>query len=324
MKIAWVSQCFPPVSGAVAERVHALAGRFARAGHDVVVATGSSDRHGVLRREWQGGVAVVRSVVAPAAALAGEVRACDVIIAVASSRRWALWGWALAELLRVPFVLELHGVRTIPGPVRRRADLLVVASADRSDEMDAIAIPHGIDVRACVPSPRDTALRADLGIGDELVVVGLGTHANDRLQRAAQRLSDVRFVLLGAGAGPSNVTVVPAPRPERRARLVAAADVVVATDDDPLSQILEAMACARPVLLVGRGEAAGIVEAAGAGWVVARDDTDALADAIRDARADPAGAWARGEVARLHVAEHFDADRLADAYLAQLHRITGQ
>ena len=83
------------------------------------------------------------------------------------------------------------------------------------------------------------------------------------------------------------------------------------------------MARARPVLFVWRGEAASIVESSGAGWVVARGDARAIVDVVREAQADPAGAWARGEIGRMHVAEHFDRDRLAEAYLAQLHRLAG-
>jgi glycosyltransferase involved in cell wall biosynthesis len=72
---------------------------------------------------------------------------------------------------------------------------------------------------------------------------------------------------------------------------------------------------------VGRGEAASIVESSGAGWVVPRGDARAIVDAVQEAQADPAGTWARGEIGRMHVAEHFDRDRLAEAYLAQLHRL---
>jgi glycosyltransferase involved in cell wall biosynthesis len=313
------------MSGAVGRRVESLASRWVRAGHDVAVVTGSPDG-GVWRREWQDGVRVVRTTALPLVALASEVRAVDVVIAAAPPVAWALSGWALSTALRVPFVLELHGPCMGVRWLRHRADLLVSASdaIARALGIEAAVIADGVDVGRGTPAPRDTALRAELRIGDELMVACFSAHATDRLLAVARDLDGIRFVLVGEGAATRNVTFVPLPRPGRIDRLVAAADLVVVTARDPVADALEIMARARPVLLIGRCEAAAIVEAAGAGWVVARDDTDAIVDAIRDAEADPAGAWARGEVGRIHVTEHFDRERLAGAYLAELHRVTGR
>lgn len=296
MRIAYVAKRFPQA------RVHAFASRWVRAGHDVAVVAdrGASSSDGVR---------VLRL-----ASIPSDLRAADVVIAEASPLPWAVSAWALSELLRVPFVLDVDGAPTAARWLRRRADLIV---AGREEVADGIVIPEGIDVARCVPAPRDTALRDELGLGDDFVVAYLGAQP-DRMLEAARELGDVRFVLVGARSSTGNVTFVPPPRPARVDRLIAAADLVVTFDREPA---LEIMARARPVLFVGRGDAASIVERSGAGWVVPRGDARAIVDVVREAEADPAGAWARGEIGRMHVAEHFDRDRLAEAYLAQLRRL---
>jgi glycosyltransferase involved in cell wall biosynthesis len=71
--------------------------------------------------------------------------------------------------------------------------------------------------------------------------------------------------------------------------------------------LLEAMACGRPVIGMGFGGPAEIVDAA-VGWLVPMPDgaaaVDGLAQALRDAHDDPAGAAARGRNARQRVLEH--------------------
>ncbi len=84
------------------------------------------------------------------------------------------------------------------------------------------------------------------------------------------------------------------------------------------SKIFEVMGCARPVLLAARGEAAEIVRAAGAGWVVPPEDVDAMYCAIREARTDLERARARGLAGHRYVSANFDRDELAGSYLAHL------
>jgi glycosyltransferase involved in cell wall biosynthesis len=83
------------------------------------------------------------------------------------------------------------------------------------------------------------------------------------------------------------------------------------------TKLLEAMAARRPVLLCARGEAAKLVERAGAGAVVAPDDGHALAVAIRELASTPIEDMReRGESAREAVGQ-FGVDRAA-ATLADL------
>lgn len=318
MRIAYFAPCFPPHAGTAAERSAGLVARWGRAGHDVVVVTDSA--RGWLQRERFEGANVVRTRVLPLALASNGVRGANVVIAASSPSAYAWCGWGTSELLRVPFVLELHDTRAVPKVLRARAGL-VVSAGHAVVEGASFAAVQGIDVRRVAPAPRDTALRDELGLGSDLVVACFGAHTNDHLLAAARELPEIGFVLVGEGEPHRNVAFVPSPHAARIDRLVAAADVVVASGFDPPARVLEHLARARPVLLLGRGAAATIVEAAGAGWVVPRDDVDAIAEALHEAAADPAGTWTRGEIGRQYVEEHFDGDRVADDYLAALQRL---
>lgn len=77
--------------------------------------------------------------------------------------------------------------------------------------------------------------------------------------------------------------------------------------------VLEAMACARPVIGT---ETRGIVDAVGdtAGWIVPKHDADALASAIDAAAADPAETTRRGRAARERVLARFALRDILSAY----------
>ena len=317
MKIAFVGDCFAPAPGAVTERVAAFGSRWVRAGHDVAVIAGSLQERVVLRREQHAGIRVVRTSAPPLGLVASEMRDADVVIGGTSSRVWALAAWGASVLLRVPFVLELQESSSWVGP---RPDLCVAPNATvaRAHGIAASVIGEGVDASGCIVSPRDDALRAELGLDASLVVAGLDAPATRACLDVAETVpAGIHFVVVGDGAATRNARFVPPPRPERRDRLIAAADVVVASS---MADVLDVMARGRAVLLAGRGEAAEVVESSGGGWTVAPGDRAALVEAIREAHDDPTGAWARGEVARLHVIEHYDRDRLAEAYLHELER----
>lgn len=138
MRIAYVSQYFPPEVGAPAARVHEFAREWVRLGHDVTVLTGfphhptgvkaRRDRGVLTRRERVDGIDVVRSYVyatknkgtvrrmasyASFMASAMAVGACrlgrpDVVIATSPQLLTAAAGYFLARLLRTPFVFEVR------------------------------------------------------------------------------------------------------------------------------------------------------------------------------------------------------------------------
>jgi glycosyltransferase involved in cell wall biosynthesis len=88
------------------------------------------------------------------------------------------------------------------------------------------------------------------------------------------------------------------------------------------SKMFEIMACARPVLVQSRGEAAWHIERSGAGWTVPPGDAQALAEAIATVAGLPpdqlAAAGGRG---RAYAGEHFNRDALASRYLDLLRRV---
>jgi len=103
--------------------------------------------------------------------------------------------------------------------------------------------------------------------------------------------------------------------------LYANADAaVVLLRDRPLfagalpTKLLEAMAAARPVVLAARGEAARLVERAGAGLVVPPEDPAALAEALRRLAGDPQLGRGLGATGRRIAEAEFGRERAVDEW----------
>ena len=237
------------------------------------------------------------------------------------------------------------------------ADVVVTVTDGFRDDVIARGVPaqkvhtifNGADVGRFHVSPEAAAaqrarLAADAG---ELVVLYAGAHGISHglvsVADAAAKLRDeaVRFVFVGEGAakrdlanrvaelGLSNVTMLPGVPHEDVPALLAAADVCLAPlRDVPLfatfvpSKIFEYLAAGRPVIGAVTGEPAAILRRAGA-VVVPPEDPGALADAIRELRADPARREEIGEQGKRYVAEHFDRGLLAARYHQLLADIVG-
>jgi hypothetical protein len=154
------------------------------------------------------------------------------------------------------------------------------------------------------------------------------------LADAAARLSEqpIHFAFVGDGAarpelvkrveehGTGNVTLLPGVPRDQVAPIIAAADIcLVALRDIPLfstfipSKIFEYFAMDRPVIGALRGEAAGVVAAAG-GVVVPPEDPEALAAAIGRLARAPALRRDMGRAGRRLVEDEFDRRRLAAEY----------
>jgi glycosyltransferase involved in cell wall biosynthesis len=82
------------------------------------------------------------------------------------------------------------------------------------------------------------------------------------------------------------------------------------------SKLIDCMAAGRPVILSAAGEAVRLLERAGAGVVVAPEDADALADAVRRLAAQPEEARAMGERGR-----SFAGKRLRSVQAARLEQV---
>jgi glycosyltransferase involved in cell wall biosynthesis len=264
-----------------------------------------------------------------------------------------LWPQSIVEVGALPashpVVISL---RALERRLYAAADLLVGVTESFArtwreqgvDPRKIRVITNGVDLRAMRPLPAPAALRDELGLRDAFVVGYVGTHGMahrlEVLLEAAARLRhlpDVRVLLVGEGAererlrqlaaerGLDNVVFAgPYPR-ERMPEIYALCDVAaVVLRRTPLfqqvipSKIFELMACERPILLAVEGEAAAIVRAADAGWVVTPEDVDAITAAIVAARADPDECRRRGRSGAAHARAHYDRDVQARAYVREL------
>jgi hypothetical protein len=211
-------------------------------------------------------------------------------------------------------------------------------------------VPNGVDLAAYVPGPKPAALVARHGLEGRFVAAYVGTlglaHGLGALLEAAERLKDdpgIAFLLVGTGAeraaleerarerGLRNVVFVGSVgKDEVRDywRLCDAALVLLR--DSPMfrhvipSKMFEAMGSGRAIVLGVRGESAAILERAGAGLAIAPESPDAIAEAVRRLRGDPALCAELGRRGRAFVEREFDRDALAARMLAVLAEVAGE
>jgi glycosyltransferase involved in cell wall biosynthesis len=202
-------------------------------------------------------------------------------------------------------------------------------------------VTNGVDLDRFLPGPADPAFLEEEGIEGRFIVLYLGahgiSHALTRILDAAERLRDlpdVLFVFVGEGAekemlvaeakrrGLENVSFRAAVPKQRVLAWYRAASVgLVPLRDVPLfktfipSKMFELLACGLPVVASVDGEAREILEESGGAVVVPPEDGQAIADAIRVLRADPARRSQLGRKGRAYVEEHYGRDRLGHAYL---------
>ena len=194
-----------------------------------------------------------------------------------------------------------------------------------------VHLTNGVDTTLFRPAVDRERAREDLMLNHGFVAmyagtIGLAQGLGVALD-AAKLLADkgVSFLLIGDGAekerlvvraraeGIENVRFLPMQERGRMPAIINAADVFLVTlKGEPLfesalpSKIFEAMACARPLVLAARGEAADLVGRAGAGLVVEPEDPGSLADAILKIKEDPAVGGSMGRSGRLLVKQHFE------------------
>lgn len=192
--------------------------------------------------------------------------------------------------------------------------------------------PNGVDAEAFRPQPRGGALRAALGLAADARLIGCvgrlspekGPEVLVRAMLLLQRTRpDTHAVFVGSGPMHGELQRLAAslgvadrvhwagPRDDLPA-LHAEFDLVASpshTEAMPLA-LLEAMACARPVVATRTGGVPELVVPGETGLLVAPGDFDGLAQACDHLLADPARRDAMGRAARQRVQRHFS---LADA-----------
>ena len=264
-----------------------------------------------------------------------------------------LWPHVLAATgyVRSPRILRF--VQRLVGWLYRRNDLILAQS-----EAFAEAIrPHAgrVPVRY-FPNPGEAAAAADEGVpavtlpgAFNVVFAGnLGrAQSLDTVVEAATLLRErkgIRITLFGSGAmedwlardieqrGLGNLILGGRLPPEAMAGIYAQADALLLTlvDDEMLAKTIPSklqsyLAAGVPILAATGGEAARIVEAAGAGLVCPPENAPALAEAIMVLCEAEAGQRAKmGAAALEHYRDHFEPERLAHNLIEQLTRLPGR
>ena len=175
-------------------------------------------------------------------------------------------------------------------------------------------IRNGVDLTRFQPRPRSDAMASTLGLADKFVVAYLGTHgmahALENILSAAAQLADepdICFLLVGYGAQKQrlverarelqlrNVVFHDTMPKDKMPELWSVCDVaLVHLKDDPVfatvipSKIFEAFGMGKPVMIVQpMGEAANLVQEAGAGEWIEPEKPQVLADAVREWKKDP-------------------------------------
>jgi colanic acid biosynthesis glycosyl transferase WcaI len=231
--------------------------------------------------------------------------------------------------------LELSLYRNAAG-VTGQSEEIVESVAARSPGTPVEVITNGVDPARFGPGVVDDAARALIGSEPGPVflyagLLGLAQGLDQILDVAASLPPGIpgRCVLVGEGPVRealqaridrekiSRVRLVPAQPRERIPALLAAADVAVATLGMRLqgavpSKIYEAMAGARPLLLIAEGEAARRVERAECGLTVRPGDLDGAREAWIRLATDPDLRSRLGAAGRRAAETTYDRSRIAE------------
>jgi len=217
-------------------------------------------------------------------------------------------------------------------------DRVLAPSQVMADKLTGLGVknvfvqPLGVDLHTFNPDARDPGLRAELGIDQDtrlLIFAGRGSKEKNLpvLLKCMKRLGE-RYHLLLVGSGmpanvPDNVTVVDGFQPAAQvARLMASADALLHGGDQETFGlvILEAMACAIPVVTVAAGAFTEIVHEQ-CGQLCTPNDPRAMAEAVRTLfDRDPVRLGAQ---ARRHVEQHYAWDTVVDSLLGHYHAVLG-
>ncbi len=195
-------------------------------------------------------------------------------------------GFLVSQLIGVPFMVTMHGeyiMHFTRDPLGCRIGSVVSKVIAVSEQIKAYlerhsvlegeriaVIANGIDFGEFTPRPNPAELRSRFGIGqDEIVIMYLGRLDSDKAQAITVTVGvvdllykfgeAVKGVLVGQGdqldflAGRKNLVLTGFRRniPE----LLSMADVVVATG----RSVLEALACGKPVIAIGRAGLHGLI-----------------------------------------------------------------
>ncbi len=230
----------------------------------------------------------------------------------------------------------------------QKSDLVVLLSDDLANNVQQKldqrfhrrirVIPNFVDTQAITPMSRMTKYRAELGIGEELVVMYAGnvgfSQSLEMLIAAARELTHIVFVINGEGAardslkaaahGLDNIRFGDYQDISRLSEVLATADVHVVPLKRGLgsvsvpSKTYSVLAAGRPVCAAVDldSEVPRILSAAKAGVCVGPDDARAFILALSSMTQDPKSLGEMGERGRKWVEGHASAGSVAQRYEA--------
>lgn len=241
--------------------------------------------------------------------------------AVRAAEALERWAYRRAATITVPTEGLEHAIGALPAATGRVVRLAPAVDLDRFAGMAA-------------PQPHAGPMRV-LYAGTVGLAHGIGTLV-EAARVAGPEVIEVTVAGGGAEVGalatgaPANVRVLGVVPASAVPRLYAEADAgVVLLRDRPVfagalpTKLLECMAAARPVVLSARGEAARLVEQAGAGMIVPPEHPRALATAFRSLAADPVGRQHLGAAGREAARARFGRADSVRAWAAVLARVAG-
>jgi glycosyltransferase involved in cell wall biosynthesis len=205
-------------------------------------------------------------------------------------------------------------------------------------------LPNGVDTRLFRPSASDENLKKKLGLADKKIILYAGNHgyagAVEQILYAAQTLryeNSFHFLFLGEGPekpklmelaaklGLTNVTFHNEVPLSEVPAFVAISDLGVVTLRK--SQVMAGarpakafvmMAGGKPIVMAAEGEAARLIQTAGAGIVVPPENHEQLANAIRTILEHPEVASQMGASGRKFVVSNFQWSLLVRNWITQL------
>jgi len=206
-------------------------------------------------------------------------------------------------------------------------------------------LPNGADTETFCPRSPDQALLSQLGLAGKQIALWAGTlgfaHGIDNILNAAKPLEsshpEVHFLFVGDGSARaglieqassmslSNVTFLdPVPLAEIVryysicfCGLASLINIPVYEGARP-SKVFPVLASAKPLIFIGSGEGARLVENAQAGAVVPAGDSQALAATLARFASDPSFAEECGQHGRRFVEQNLQWSVIVGSWLAQL------
>jgi glycosyltransferase involved in cell wall biosynthesis len=283
-------------------------------------------------------------------------------VARAKRAHWVLeirdiWPESIRGVGAVSNGLAIGALEALETWAYRHADLVVPVTHSMARHIEdrgvlrarICLVMNGVDLARFRAPKRDQDLARSLGLEGKFVVGYLGTqgmaHPLETVLEAASQLQDdhrIAFLLVGDGAaresllrqrdrlGLRNVMMLEQQPRHRMPELWSLCDAaLVLLRRSPVlttalpSKLVEAMAMSRPVIVGAEGEAQDLVEAAGAGLVIAPENSQALAGAVLQLADDPALGQELGRRGREWVEINHDRRHLAHDLLAAIEQLSG-